>query len=136
MTNDPTPPTLPTPPAAGANSAYTPKPRMPGGGYWLLLTAAVLLGSLVLAGWANSVPPVFQGPHVNCGYHTDRLAYDAAKFAFLASIVAGLSAFTGLFGAWGWRWWFLTLLPVAPVVMVIAAAANLYTPSGCPGPFS
>jgi hypothetical protein len=134
MTDPSIPPTPPSPPADGP--AYTPKARMPGGGYWLLITAALLALSLLLAQWASSIPPVYQGPHVNCSYHLDRLADDVSKVAFFMALGAGVSAFAGVFGGWGWRWWFLLLLLASPVVALVAGLSTFYFPPSCPGPFS
>ena len=102
----------------------------------MLGTTAVLVLAFVLALWASSIPPVYNGPHMNCDYHTDRLAADLSKFALYATLGAGLAAFLGLLGAWGWRWFFVPLVVASPILLLIAAFSTLYVPPGCPGLFS
>ena len=131
MTASSTPP----PPPTDTGVRYPEKPRMPGGGYWLLITAGLLVGSLLAAWWASSIPPVPIG-HAVCADHPSRLASVLVKVGVWTAVAAGVSAAAGLFGAWGWRWFFVPLLVGSPILVLIAGFSTFSIPPGCPGPFS
>jgi len=106
---------------------------MPRGGRWVLITVGLLVVSLLAAWWASSIPPL---PNHACVDHVSHLASVLAKVGVWTAIAAGVSAFAGLFGAWGWRWFFMPLLLGSPILLLIAGFSTVYNPPGCPGWFS
>lgn len=125
--------TNPSAPPTATSAGYPEKARMPGGGRWVLITVGLLVVSLLAAWWASSIPPA---PNGHCADHVSHLASVLSKVGVWTAIAAAVSAFAGLVGAWGWRWFFVPLLLGSPILLFIAAFSTVYNPPGCPGWFS
>jgi hypothetical protein len=106
--------------------------------YWVFATWATVVVSFLVSEVGFQTGLVYDAPKRYCEYHFSQSAHQLAHIGMVLALVGGVSALFGVALASGRRWWFVVPLLASPLAVVQAffATGVLYTPNGCPGPFS